>query len=142
MKKGFNLSYIITKKYNDEKHCIEQIKKIQHFYKKQYEYMKHNLIKFTISKSSSDSRRSSKLSDISFYDYNYDNEDNNYNNKKDLNKIPNIGNNNASSIKNKNQNKKICLLNATIHIKFLTTKINTKKTILITLIIIYQITKK
>ena len=101
MKKGFNLSYIITKKYTDETHCIEQIKKIQHFYKKQYEYMKHNLIKFTISKSSSDSRRSSKLSDISFYDYNYDNEDNNilrinnYNNKKELSKIPNIGNNNA-----------------------------------------------
>ena len=78
IKKGFNCNFFITKKYTNEKYCIDQVKKIQKYYKKQYEYMKNNIIKYNLTKSSNDSRRNSKIE----YEYDYEESSLQISNKK------------------------------------------------------------
>ena len=94
-KNEFNKNFMITKIYSNENDCINKIKKIQNLYKKEFKYMKNNIIEYINTKSSNDSEISNK-----------DKNENNYKNNINIKNYKDKKKNNNSTPKKKNENKK------------------------------------
>ena len=100
-KNNYNKGFIFTKNFTNVNYCIIKLKKIQNLYKKEYKYLKNNIIEYNNTKNNNDNKESNT------------NRNNMYINaipkkKKDIKKFifpPKRNKNNNEIIDSKNKNK-------------------------------------